>query len=60
VPVVLYGKYIVRVFQNRERNVITVPKGEEITEGWRKLHNGMLNNGHPLCNIVVIIKLAGM
>jgi hypothetical protein len=54
--VVLYGyktwsltlreEYRLRVFENRALRRIFGPKGNEVTGGWRKLHNEELNNLH--------------
>jgi hypothetical protein len=53
-PVVLYGcetwsltlreEHRLRVFENRVLRRIFEPKMDEVTRGWRKLHNGELNN----------------
>jgi hypothetical protein len=53
-PVVLYGcetwsltlreKRRLRVFENRALGRIFGPKKDEVTRGWRKLHNEELND----------------
>jgi hypothetical protein len=53
-PVDLYGcetwsqisreKHRLKVFENRVLRRISGPKRDEVTEGWRKLHNDELHN----------------
>jgi hypothetical protein len=53
-PLVLYGRetwsltlreeHRLRVFENRVLRRIFGPKKDEVTGGWRKLHNGELHN----------------
>ena len=45
-----------RVFENRVLRKIFGPKGDEVREEWRKLHNKKLNNLYSLPNIVRVIK----
>jgi len=45
-----------RVFENRVLKRIFVPKRNEVTGEWRKLHNEELNNLYPSPNIVRVIK----
>jgi hypothetical protein len=55
-PVVVYGyelwsltlskKHRLKVFENRMLRKIYGPKRDEVTEGWRKLHNEELHNWH--------------
>ena len=45
-----------RVFDNRVLRRIFGPKGDEVTEEWRKLHNEELNNLYSSPNIVRVIK----
>ena len=45
-----------RVFENRVLRGIFGPKGDEVREEWRKLHNKKLNNLYSLPNIVRVIK----
>jgi hypothetical protein len=66
VPVVLYGRetwsvtlrkeHRLRVFENRVLRRIFVPKRLEVTEEWRKLHDGELLNLYSSSNIVKQIK----
>jgi hypothetical protein len=65
-PVVLYGletwsltlkkEYRLRMFENRVRRRIFEPKRDEVTGGWRKLHNEERHNLYPSPNIIRIIK----
>jgi hypothetical protein len=40
-----------RVFQNNVLRIIFDPKGEEVTDGWRKLHDLDIHNLHSLSDI---------
>jgi hypothetical protein len=61
-PVVLYGyetwslalreEHRLRVFENRALRRIFVPKRDEMTGGWRKLHNEELHNLSSSPNII--------
>jgi hypothetical protein len=63
-PVVLYGcetlsltlreEHRLRVFENRVLRRIFGPKRDEVTGGWRKLHNQEL---HGLCSSSSIIRV---
>ena len=65
-PVVLYGcetwsltlreKRRLKVFQNRVLRRVFGPKRDELTGGWRKLHNEELNELYSLPNIVRVVK----
>jgi hypothetical protein len=44
------------VFENRVLRRIYGPKGDEETEGWRKLHNEELHKVYPSSSIIRIIK----
>ena len=65
-PVVLYGcetwsltfkeEHRLRVFENRVLRRIFVPKRDEVTGEWRKLHNGELNDLYSSPSIVREIK----
>jgi hypothetical protein len=65
-PVGLYGcetwaltlreEHRLRVFENRVLRRIFGPKGKEVTEEWRKLHNKELNDLYSLPNIIRVIK----
>ena len=45
-----------RLFENRVLRRVFGPKREEVTEGWRKLHNEELNDLYSLHNIVRVVK----
>jgi hypothetical protein len=45
-----------RVFENRVLRRIFVPKRDEVTGGWRKLHNEELHNLYSSLNIIRMIK----
>ena len=45
-----------RVFQNRVLRRIIVPKRDEVTREWRKLHNEEFNDLYSSPNIVRVIK----
>jgi hypothetical protein len=45
-----------RVFENRVLKRIFVPKKDEVTGKWRKLHNEELNDLYSLPNIVRVVK----
>jgi hypothetical protein len=61
-PVALYGcktwsltfreKYRLRVFENRLLRRIFGPKRDEVTGGWRKLHNEELHNLYSSQSII--------
>jgi hypothetical protein len=67
VPVVLYGcetwsltlteEHRLRVFENRVLRRIFGPKKDEVTGGWRKLHNEELHGLYSLPSIVRVIKV---
>jgi hypothetical protein len=50
--------YIIRlrVFENRVLRRIFGPKGDEVTGGWRKLHNEELHNLYSSPSIIRMIK----
>jgi hypothetical protein len=48
------------VFENRVLRRIFGPKRDEVTGGWRKLHNEELHNLYCLPSIIRIIKLRRM
>jgi hypothetical protein len=64
--VVLYGRetwsltlreeHRLRVFENRVLRRIFGPKRDEVTGGWRKLHNGELHNLYSSQTIIRMIK----
>jgi hypothetical protein len=45
-----------RVFENGVLRRIFGPKRDEVTGGWRKLHNEELHNLHSSPNLIIIIK----
>jgi hypothetical protein len=45
-----------RVFENRSLRRIVGPKRDEVTGGWRKLHNEELHNLYSKSNIIKMIK----
>jgi hypothetical protein len=51
----LRGEHILRVFENRVLRRIFRPKGDEVTGGWRKLHNGQLYDVYSSPSIIRII-----
>jgi hypothetical protein len=65
-PVILYGREIwsltltgehrLRVFENKVLRRILGPKRDEVTGGWRKLHNEELRDLYSSPSIVRIIK----
>jgi hypothetical protein len=69
-PVVLYGcetlsltlreEHRLRVFENRMLRRIFRPKRDEVTGGWRKLHNEELHGLYSSPSIVSVIKARRM
>jgi hypothetical protein len=65
-PVILYGcetwsltlrvEHRLRVFENKVLNRIFGPKRDEVTGGWRKLHNEELHDLYSSPSIIRIIK----
>jgi hypothetical protein len=65
-PVLLYGcetwsptlqeKHRLRVFENRVLRRIFGPKRDEVTGGWRKLHNEELHDLYSSPNVIRMIK----
>jgi hypothetical protein len=65
-PVVMYGRetrlltlrkeHRLRVFENRVLRRIFVPKRDEVTREWRKLHKEELNDPYSSPNIFRVIK----
>jgi hypothetical protein len=66
-PVVLYGcetlyltlreEHRLRMSENRVPRRIFGPRRDEVTGGWRKLHNKELHNLYFLLNIIRMVKL---
>jgi hypothetical protein len=54
--VILRGEHGLRVFENRVLRRIFVPKRDEVTGEWRKLHNEELNYLYSSPNIFRMIK----
>jgi hypothetical protein len=52
----LREKHGLRVFENRVLRRIFGPKRDEVTEGWRKLHNEELHSLYSSPSIVRLIK----
>jgi hypothetical protein len=54
----LIEEYRPKEFENRMTRLILGPKREEITGGWRKLHNGVFHRLHssPNTRIIRVIK----
>jgi hypothetical protein len=69
-PVVLYGcetlsltlreEHRLRVFENRVLRRIFGPKRDEVTDGWRKLHNEELHGLYSSPSIFRVIKVRRM
>jgi hypothetical protein len=69
-PVVLYGyetwsltlreEHRLRVFENRVLRRIFGPTRDEVTGGWRKLHNEELHGLYSSPNIIRVIKARRM
>jgi len=45
-----------RVYENRVLRKILVPKRDKVTEEWRRLHNGELNDPYCSPNTIPVIK----
>jgi hypothetical protein len=52
----LREEHRLRVFENRVLRRIFGPKRDEVTRGWRKLHNEELHNFYSSPNIIRMIK----
>jgi hypothetical protein len=57
---VLREEHRLRVFENRVLRRIFGPKRDEVTRGWRKLHNEELHNLYLSPSIIRMIKSRGM
>jgi hypothetical protein len=58
--VTLREEHRLRVFQNRVLKRIFEPKRDEVTGGWRKLHNEELHNLYSSPSIIRMIKSGRM
>jgi hypothetical protein len=58
-PLTLRKELRLRVFENRVLRRIFGPKGVEVTEEWRKLHNEELHDLYCSPSIIRIIKRGG-
>jgi hypothetical protein len=56
VVLILREEHRLRVFENRVLSRIFGPKKDEVTGGWRKLHNEELRNLYSSPSIIRIIK----
>jgi hypothetical protein len=56
----LREEHRLRVFENRVLRRIFGRKRDEVTEGWRKLHNEELHNLYSSPRIIRMIKLRRM
>jgi hypothetical protein len=56
----LREEYRLRVFENKVLRRIFGPRRDEVTAGWRKLHNEELPDLYSLPSIITIIKLRTM
>jgi hypothetical protein len=56
----LREEHRLRVFENRVLRRIFGPKRDEVTGGWRKLHNEELHNLYSSPDIIKIIKSRSM
>jgi hypothetical protein len=52
----LKEEHRLKVFENRVLRRIFAPKRDEMTGGWRKLHNEKLHNLYSSPNIIRMIK----
>jgi hypothetical protein len=57
---ILKREYRTRVFANRLLRTIFGPKRDEVTGGWRKLHNEGLHNLYSSPSVIRIIKSGKM
>jgi hypothetical protein len=48
-------EYTLKVYENRVLSSIFGPKRDEVTKGWRKLHNEELHNLYPSPSIIRMI-----
>jgi hypothetical protein len=52
----LREEHRLRAFENRVLRRIFGPKRDEVTGGWRKLHNEELRDVHSSPSVIIIIK----
>jgi hypothetical protein len=52
----LRQEHRLRLFENRVLGRIFGPKGDEVIQGWRKLHNEEIHNFYPSPSIIRMIK----
>jgi hypothetical protein len=57
---VLREEHRLRVFENKVLRRVFGPKGDEVTGGWRKLHNEELHDLYSSPSIIRIIKSGRM
>jgi hypothetical protein len=55
-PLTIREEHRLRVFENRVLRRIFGPKRDEVTGGWRKLHNGELRNLYSSPSMIKMIK----
>jgi hypothetical protein len=55
-PLTLWVEHRFRVFENRAQRRIFSPKSDEVTGGWRNLHNEELSNLYASLSIIRMIK----
>jgi hypothetical protein len=53
---ILREEHRLRVFENRVLRRIVGPKRDEVTGGWRKLHNEELSDMYPLLHVIRMMK----
>jgi hypothetical protein len=53
---ILREEHRLRCVENRVLRRMFRPKGEEVVEGWRRLHNEELHNLYASLNIIRVIK----
>jgi hypothetical protein len=52
----LREEHRLRVFENRALRRFFEPKRDEVTGGWRKIHNEELHNLYSSLSIIIMIK----
>jgi hypothetical protein len=56
----LREEHRLRVLVNRVLRIIFEPERDEVTGGWRKLHNEEIHNLYPWPSIIIMIKSRSM